>query len=85
MDFGCLRHVLDLGCFELAQLLFVVSVFENFRLAWCLGAMWSKSATFVVGMRLICFPAEFASLTCPKTVCRDKLPFVVADELLDVK
>ncbi len=85
MDFGCLRHVLDLGCSEDAQLLFVVSVVENFRLAWCLVAVWSKPASFVVGVRLVCFPAKFAPLTGPKTVCRDKLPFVVADKLLDVE
>ena len=63
----------------------MVGVFENFRLARCLCAMWSKSAAFVVGMWLIGFPAKFASLTCPETVCRDKFPLVIADELLDVK
>ena len=86
LDFCCfLRHILDFCCFELAQFLLVVSVLKNFCLARCLCAMWSKSAAFVVGMWLIGFPAKFASLTCPETVCCDEFPLVVADEILDVK
>ena len=76
---------MDFCCLELAEFLLVVGVLKNFCLARCLCAVWSESAAFVVRMWLLGFPTKFASLTCPETVCRDKFPLVVADELLDVK
>ena len=76
---------MDFCCLELAEFLLVVGVLKNFCLARCLCAVWSESAAFVVRMWLLGFPTKFSSLTCPETVCRDKFPLVVADELLDVK